>query len=164
MLPSCPYKPLSLQTLRYPQFLSNFQSPKFKFSVSRKKNVRLFGVMTKTKTYHKIGHYYWTFPWRSRGLAICLKTKRLEKTWRKFPRQNKPNQKLCARRGFRSLQNCFFDCQKMCLIFLYDSISNLLFLFFRYKILGFHFEFWIISWQICGKSRYLTLIGMSSDS
>ena len=48
MWPSCPYKPLSFQTLRYPQFLSNFQSPKFKFSVSGKKNVRLFGVMTKT--------------------------------------------------------------------------------------------------------------------
>ena len=46
--PSCPYKPLSFQTLRHPQFLSNFQSPKFKFSVSGKKNVRLFGVMTKT--------------------------------------------------------------------------------------------------------------------
>jgi hypothetical protein len=46
--PSCPHKPLSFQTLRRPQFLSNFQSPKFKFSVSGKKNVRLFGVMTKT--------------------------------------------------------------------------------------------------------------------
>ena len=45
---SCPYKPLSFQTLRHPQFLSNFQSPKFKFSVSGKKNVRLFEVMTKT--------------------------------------------------------------------------------------------------------------------
>ena len=30
------------------QFLSNFQSPKFKFSVPGKKNVRLFEVMTKT--------------------------------------------------------------------------------------------------------------------
>ena len=46
--PSCPYKPLSFQTLKNPQFLSNFQSPKFKFSVSVKKNVLLFGVMTKT--------------------------------------------------------------------------------------------------------------------
>jgi hypothetical protein len=44
MPPSCPYKPLSFQT----QFLSNFQSQKFKFSVSGKKNVRLLGVMTKT--------------------------------------------------------------------------------------------------------------------
>ena len=48
--PSCPYKPLSIsiQTLRYLQLLSNFQPPIFKFSVSAKKNVRLFGVMTKT--------------------------------------------------------------------------------------------------------------------
>ena len=46
--PSCPYKPLSIQNLRYLQFLSNFQTPKFKFSVSGKKNVHLFGVMTKT--------------------------------------------------------------------------------------------------------------------
>ena len=46
--PSCPYKPLSFQDLRHPQFLSNFQCPKFKFSVSGKKNVRLFGIMTKT--------------------------------------------------------------------------------------------------------------------
>ena len=45
MQPSCPYKPLSFQTSRHTQFLSNFQSPKFKFSVSGKKNV---GVMTKT--------------------------------------------------------------------------------------------------------------------
>ena len=44
----CPYKPLSFQTLRYPQFLSKFQLPKFKFLVSGKKNVRLFGDMTKT--------------------------------------------------------------------------------------------------------------------
>ena len=48
MWPSCPYKPLSFQTLRYPQFLNNFESPKFKTSVSGKKNVRLFDVMTKT--------------------------------------------------------------------------------------------------------------------
>ena len=48
MWPSCPYKPLNFQTLRYSQFLGNFQSPKFKFSVSVKKNVRLFEVMTKT--------------------------------------------------------------------------------------------------------------------
>ena len=41
-----PYKPLSIQTLRHLQFLSNFQSPKC--SVSGKKNVRLFVVMTKT--------------------------------------------------------------------------------------------------------------------
>ena len=40
--------PLSFQTLRHPQFLSNFQSPKFKFSSSGKENVRLFGDMTKT--------------------------------------------------------------------------------------------------------------------
>ena len=46
--PACPYKALSFQTLRHPQFLSNFQSPKFKFSVSGKKNVRLFDVITKT--------------------------------------------------------------------------------------------------------------------
>ena len=46
--PSCPYKLLSFKTLRHPHFLSNFLSPKFKFSVSGKKNVRLFGVMTKT--------------------------------------------------------------------------------------------------------------------
>ena len=45
--PSCPYKALSFQTLRHPQFLSNFKSPKFKFSVSGRKNVRLFDVMTK---------------------------------------------------------------------------------------------------------------------
>ena len=45
--PSCPYKALSFQMLRLPQ-LNNFQSPKFKFLVSGKKNVRLFGVMTKT--------------------------------------------------------------------------------------------------------------------
>ena len=45
---SCPYKPLSFQILRHPQFLSNFQSPKFKFFVSGKKNVHLLGVMTKT--------------------------------------------------------------------------------------------------------------------
>ena len=43
--PSCPYKPLSFQTLRHSQFLSNFQSPKFKFSVSGKENVRLFEVI-----------------------------------------------------------------------------------------------------------------------
>ena len=48
MWPSCPYKSLSFRTLRYPQILSNFQSPKFKFSVSGKKNVRRFDVMTKT--------------------------------------------------------------------------------------------------------------------
>ena len=48
MWPSCPYKSLSFQTLRYPQILSNFQSPKFKFSVSGKKNVRRFDVMSKT--------------------------------------------------------------------------------------------------------------------
>ena len=48
MWPLCPYKPLSFQTLGYPQFLSNFQSPKFKFSVLGKKNVRRFDVMTKT--------------------------------------------------------------------------------------------------------------------
>ena len=47
MWPSCPYKPLCFQNLRYPQFLSNFQSPKFKFSISGK-NVCLFGVMTIT--------------------------------------------------------------------------------------------------------------------
>ena len=41
-------KALSFQTYRHPQFLSNFQTPKFKFSVSWKKNVHLFGVMTKT--------------------------------------------------------------------------------------------------------------------
>ena len=40
--PSCPYKALSFQTLRHHQFLSNFQSPKFKLSDSGKKNVRLF--------------------------------------------------------------------------------------------------------------------------
>ena len=45
--PSCPYKPLSIQTLRHLQFLSNVQSSKFKLSVSGKKNVRLFGVITK---------------------------------------------------------------------------------------------------------------------
>ena len=38
----------NFQNLSHSQFLSNFQSPKFKFSVSGKKNVRLFGVMTKT--------------------------------------------------------------------------------------------------------------------
>ena len=43
----------SFQTLRHPQFLSNFQSPKFKFSLSGKKNVRLFGVMTKTIFWQK---------------------------------------------------------------------------------------------------------------
>ena len=48
MWPPCPYKPLSFQTLRYPQFLSNFHWPKFKFSVSGDKHVRLFDVMTKT--------------------------------------------------------------------------------------------------------------------
>ena len=37
------YKPLSFQTLRNPQFLSDFLSPKFKFSISRK-----YGDMTKT--------------------------------------------------------------------------------------------------------------------
>ena len=46
--PDCPYKALSFQTLRHPQFLSNFQSPKLNLSVSGKKNVFLFGVMTKT--------------------------------------------------------------------------------------------------------------------
>ena len=30
--PYCPCKPLSFKTLRHPQFLSNFQSPKFKCS------------------------------------------------------------------------------------------------------------------------------------
>ena len=34
---SCLKKPLSFQTLRHPQYLSNSQSPKFKFSVSGKK-------------------------------------------------------------------------------------------------------------------------------
>ena len=48
MWPSCSYKPLSFQTLRHSQFLSNFQSPKFKFSFSGKKNVCLFEVLTKT--------------------------------------------------------------------------------------------------------------------
>ena len=47
----CSNKPLSIQTLRHPQFLSNFQSPKFKLSVSGKKNVHLFGIMTKTYLY-----------------------------------------------------------------------------------------------------------------
>jgi hypothetical protein len=56
---ACPYKALSFQFLRHPQYLSNFQLPKFKFSVSGKKNVRLFEVMTKTsvlseKTYLKL--------------------------------------------------------------------------------------------------------------
>ena len=46
--PKAVFLPLSLQTLRHPQFQSNFQSQKFKFSVSEKKNVRLLGVMTKT--------------------------------------------------------------------------------------------------------------------
>jgi hypothetical protein len=46
----CLYKPLSFQSLGYSQFLSNFQSPKFEFSVLGKKNVRLFDVMTKTST------------------------------------------------------------------------------------------------------------------
>ena len=46
--PSCHYEALSFQTLRHPQFLSNLQSPKFKFSVSGKKNVCQFGVITKT--------------------------------------------------------------------------------------------------------------------
>ena len=46
--PDCPYKALSFQTLRHPQFLSNVQSSKFKFSVSGKKNVCLFDAMTKT--------------------------------------------------------------------------------------------------------------------
>jgi hypothetical protein len=44
--PSCPYKPLSFQTLRHPQFLSNFQPPKFKFLVSGKKCATV-GVITK---------------------------------------------------------------------------------------------------------------------
>ena len=48
--PSCPYKTLCFQTLRHPWFLSNFQSPKFKFSVSGKKNVRLF-VFSEKKPY-----------------------------------------------------------------------------------------------------------------
>ena len=43
--PSCPYKALSFQTLRHPQFLSNFHSLKFKFSVSGKENVRLLEVI-----------------------------------------------------------------------------------------------------------------------
>ena len=47
-LPSCPYKPLTFQTLRQTQLQSNFQSPKFKFSVSGKKNVNFFDIMTKT--------------------------------------------------------------------------------------------------------------------
>ena len=34
--PSCPYKPLRCQTVRYSQFLSKFQSPKFEFSGSGK--------------------------------------------------------------------------------------------------------------------------------
>ena len=38
MCPSCPYKP---------QSWSNFQSPKFKFSISGKKNVRLFDFYDK---------------------------------------------------------------------------------------------------------------------
>ena len=46
--PSWPYKAPSFQTLRHPQFLSNFQSPKFKFSISGKKNVLLFDVKTQT--------------------------------------------------------------------------------------------------------------------
>ena len=48
MWPSSPYKPLSFQTLMHSQFLCNFQSPKFKSLVSRKKNVCLFEDMTKT--------------------------------------------------------------------------------------------------------------------
>ena len=44
----CPYKPLIVQTLRHPQYLSNFQPPKFKFSSSGQWKVRLFGDMTKT--------------------------------------------------------------------------------------------------------------------
>ena len=47
MRPFCTSKLLSFQTLKYPKFLNNFQSPKFKLSVSGKKNVRLFGVITK---------------------------------------------------------------------------------------------------------------------
>ena len=45
--PSCSNKPLSIQTLRHLKFLSNVRSSKFKLSVSGKKNVRLFGVITK---------------------------------------------------------------------------------------------------------------------
>ena len=45
---SLQFKPLTFQNLKHPQFLSNFQSPNLKFSVSGKKNVRLFGVVTKT--------------------------------------------------------------------------------------------------------------------
>ena len=48
MWPSWPYKPLSFQTLRHSQFLTNSQSPKFKFSSSGKWNARLFVDMAKT--------------------------------------------------------------------------------------------------------------------
>ena len=41
MWPSCPYKPLSFQTLRYPQFLSNFQSGKKNVGLLRQKNQHL---------------------------------------------------------------------------------------------------------------------------
>ena len=67
--PFCPYKALNFQTLRHPQFLNNFQSPKFKFSASAKKNVGLFGVMTKTSVpsdqsipYRKIFLFFITIP------------------------------------------------------------------------------------------------------
>ena len=67
MLSFSSYKSLSFQTLKHSQFLSNFQSPKLKFSVSGKKNVRLFGVsvssnknvpLIKAETYRHLGKVY----------------------------------------------------------------------------------------------------------
>ena len=54
--PSCPYKTLSFQTLRHPQLISNFQSPKFKFSFSGKRKFFCLELWQKhhyllTKTY-----------------------------------------------------------------------------------------------------------------
>ena len=82
MWPFCPYKPLSFQTLRHPQVLSNFQSPKFKFSVWGKKNVRLFEVMTKTsvlseKTYlylklRFVSNNFWTKIPKSTQCAMII--------------------------------------------------------------------------------------------
>ena len=82
--PSCPYKPLSIsiQTLRYLQFLSHFQLPKFKFSVSRKKNVRLFRVTTKTSVSKylvtKMYLYHILVIWT---LCTCFKRVLLPASW-----------------------------------------------------------------------------------
>ena len=70
--PSCPYKPLSFQTLRHPQFLSNFQSQKFKYLF------RFWFLVTFGDQLTKIRKYYVIFVYILQGKMGKTEKKRKE--------------------------------------------------------------------------------------